>query len=307
MHEAVFQYPGGKARIAPWIADRLPPPGSFNVFVDVFSGSGSVLLEVMRRCERAGERVLFVFNDKDGEIVNFFRVLRDPSLRKQLQEALTWTPYARTEYLACLEAPPTDDPVEKARRFFVLRQQSYGGHGHSKGQWQYHLEAGWQKSGPQRWLSSREKLERFGNLFQKVQVECLDFADLIRRYDRKAVLFYADPPYYPDTRQDNHLYRLEMPRERHQELAEILNSVKGMAALSGYRCPEYDEWYSGWERHDLKVICHLSSVGGEKYQGDKPGRVESLWLNPAAARAGEKKTQQMTLFDLGLWEEEAAR
>ncbi|MCL6558330.1 MAG: DNA adenine methylase, partial [Firmicutes bacterium] len=162
-----------------------------------------------------------------------------------------------------------------------------------------------QKSGPQRWLSSREKLERFGMVFQKVQVECLDFADLIRRYDRQGVLIYLDPPYYPDTRQDNHLYRLEMPRERHQELAGILNSVKGMAALSGYRCPEYDEWYSGWERHDLSVVCHLSSVGGEKYRGDRPGRVESLWLNPAAARAGGK-VRQLTLFDL-VPEEEAAR
>jgi len=276
MPESVFQYPGGKARIAPWIADRLPPSNSYNVFVDVFGGSASVLLEVMRRCEWAGKRVLYVFNDRNDNIVNFFMVLRDPSLRKQLQEALTWAPYARQEYLACLEAPPTDDPVEKARRFFILRQQSYGGHAHSKGQWQYHLAAGWQKSGPQRWLSSREKLERFGSMFQKVQVECLDFADLIKRYDRQGVLFFNDPPYYPDTRQENNLYRLEMSRERHQELAEILNSVKGMAALSGYRCQEYDEWYSTWERHDLSVICHLSSIGGERFRGDKPGRVESL-------------------------------
>ncbi|MCL6448213.1 MAG: DNA adenine methylase [Armatimonadetes bacterium] len=303
MAESVFQYPGGKARIAGWIADHLPPPGSFNVFVDAFGGSGSVLLEVMRRCEHAGKKALFVLNDLDNEIVNFFRVLRDPELRQKLQEALTWTPYARTEYMACLEASPTDDPVEKARRFFVLRQQSYGGHGASKGQWQYHLAEGWRKSGPQRWLSSREKLERFGMAFQKVQVECLDFADLIRRYDRGNALLYLDPPYYPDTRKDNHLYRLEMTKEQHRELAEILNSIKGMAALSGYRCPEYDEWYSGWERHDLNVICHLSSVGGEKYRGEHPGRVESLWLNPAAVQAGKGKVEQLMLFDD--WEEAA--
>lgn len=246
-------------------------------------------------------------NDKDESIVNFFRVLRDPELRQKLREALFLTLYSRTEYLSCLEAPPTDDPVEKARRFFVLRQQSYGGHGVNKGQWQYHLAAGWQKSGPQRWLSSREKLEKFGGLFQKVQVECLDFADLIRRYDRKDTLFYLDPPYYPDTRQDNHLYRLEMPRERHRELAEILNGIKGMAALSGYRCPEYDEWYSGWERHDLEVHCHLSSYGSVRHfrEETRPRRIESLWLNPAAARAGNGKPEQLTLFDFDGWEEAA--
>jgi|GEM_PF-6742429 len=67
MPESVFQYPGGKARIASWIADRLPPPGSFNVFVDVFGGSGSVLLEAMRRCEKAGKKTLFVLTTWTAE------------------------------------------------------------------------------------------------------------------------------------------------------------------------------------------------------------------------------------------------
>jgi len=141
--------------------------------------------------------------------------------------------------------------------------------------------------------------------FQKVQVECLDFADLIRRYDRQGVLVYIDLPYYPDTRQDNHLYHLEMTRERHQELAEILNGIKGMAALSGYRCPEYDAWYSIWERHDLEVHCHLSSYGSVRHfrEETRPRRTESLWLNPAAARAGKGKPEQLSLFDE--WEEAA--
>jgi len=142
-------------------------------------------------------------------------------------------------------------------------------------------------------------------VFQKVQVECLDFADLIRLYDRQGVLIYLDPPYYPDTRQDNHPYRLKMSKERPQELAEILNGIKGMAALSGYRCPECAAWYAGRERHDLSVICQLSSVGGERFRGDKPGCVESPLLNPAAARTGNGKPEQLTLFDFDGWEEAA--
>ncbi len=78
-----FCYPGGKARIAPWIADLLPPPGSYGAFVDVFGGAGNMTLEIMRRCEEAGERTLFVYNDLDGDIVNFFRVIRDPAKRRE--------------------------------------------------------------------------------------------------------------------------------------------------------------------------------------------------------------------------------
>jgi DNA adenine methylase len=251
------------------------------------------MFEIMRRCEAARARVLFVYNDVDAEVVNFFRVLREPELRARLLEALELTPYARQEYLECLRAPPTDDPMERARRFFVVREQSFGGHGKDKGQWQYHASGGWRKSGPARWLSAIGRLEAFGRALRRTQVECLDFADLLRRYNRPGVLLYCDPPYYPDARADRDLYRHEMTAERHRELAEILAGIAGMAAVSGYRCPEYDDWYAGWERHDLEVYCHLSSYGSARHfrNGTKPRRVESLWLNPAAARARRRGEQ----------------
>lgn len=293
---AVFHYPGGKACLASWIADLLPPPGSYGVFVDLFGGSASVLLEVMRRNEAAGVNVHYVYNDKNEEIVNFFRVLRDPEAREKLREMLHWTPFSRKEYRDCAETPTPTEPVEKAWRFFTLTQQTFAGSGGkpTPGRWGYDTDG----RALSRWLHSQDRLEHFGELFRRVQVECLDFAEVIRRYSRRDVLIYADPPYYPDTRVDTKIYALELPPDRHKELTDLINAFPGMAAVSGYRCPEYDEWYAGWERNDREVPCRMSAQGGtgERKGLKKPRRVESLWLNPSSVRARDR-VSQTSLFD----------
>jgi len=299
---AILQYPGGKARLAGWIADLLPPPGSYKVFIDVFGGAANVLLEIMRRNDTRGVRdVLYVYNDTNEEIVNFFRVLREPDLRRELRELLRWTPYSRRQYQDCAEMPVPDDPVRRAWRFFVLNQQSYCGCApFTPGRWGYHVQ---DDGNIRRWLNSQERVEHFGELFRRIQVECLDFGDVIRRYAGQDVLVYADPPYFPDTRVDTKIYACELPPERHRELAGLLNAFPGMAAVSGYRCPEYDEWYAGWERHDRDVACALSHVGGTRgTKGQaKPRRVESLWLNPAAVRAKQRmRPRQASFADLGV-------
>lgn len=295
---AVFQYPGGKARLAGWIADHLPPPGSYTTFVDVFGGAACVLLEVMRRNETAGvEGILYVYNDIDTELVNFFRVLREPEMRRELLDLLRWTPYSRRQFQECREMPVPEDPVRRAWRFYVINQQSYCGkiqswEGCRAGNWGYDIKVSRTVS---RWLNSQERLEAFGEMFRRVQVECLDFADILRRYADRGVLAYCDPPYHPGARAGKAMYRHEMPAERHAELAKILASFPGLAAVSGYRCADYDAWYAGWERHDRELACLVPQASGVT-----PRRVESLWLNPAASRARRAGMRQASLADLGI-------
>lgn len=126
----------------------------------------------------------------------------------------------------------------------------------------------------------------------------MDFAEVIKRYSAPDVLAYLDPPYFPSTRCDPGQYQHEMTAEQHQELARLLNAFPGMAAVSGYRCPEYDAWYAGWERHDRDVACSMSHVGGTRdTKGQaRPRRVESLWLNPAAVATRRERGDQLRLF-----------
>lgn len=120
-----------------------------------------------------------------------------------------------------------------------------------------------------------------------MQIESIDFASLMPRYDGPTTLFYVDPPYFPDTRVTQEVYRHELSRERHKELAEMLNRLQVMVVLSGYNCPEHEEWYGHWERHDFNAVCSSSGVGGTgSTKGQKrPRRVESVWLSPAVVQA----------------------
>src|SRR6266536_2920441 len=105
-------YYGAKARLAPWIASLLPPG---RTYVEPFAGSAAVLFA-------KSPSPTEVLNDLDGQVVNFFTVLRDRP--EELARALRLTPYARAEYQQ--HAAHYDDPdqVERARRWFLRVNQS---------------------------------------------------------------------------------------------------------------------------------------------------------------------------------------
>src|SRR5690606_17939073 len=104
-----------KWRLAPWIISHFPP---HQVYVEPFGGAASVLMQKHRVYAE-------VYNDLDGEVVNVFRVLRDPDTAARLERALRFTAFARDEYESAYE--PCDDPVEQARRTIVKGAMGYGG------------------------------------------------------------------------------------------------------------------------------------------------------------------------------------
>ncbi|MDR8330627.1 DNA adenine methylase, partial [Acinetobacter baumannii] len=89
-----------------------------------FGGGASVLLN------KEPSRVE-VYNDLDDDVVNFFKVLRNKELAKQLAEAIYLTPYSRTEFLNA--RADSNDMVEKARRLVIRAQMGFGSAGATKG------------------------------------------------------------------------------------------------------------------------------------------------------------------------------
>ena len=78
-----FSYYGGKFSHLNWLLPLLPPSGSY---VEPFAGSAAVLLN-------RPPSPIETYNDIDGEVVNFFWVLREKP--KVLCEKLELTPYSR--------------------------------------------------------------------------------------------------------------------------------------------------------------------------------------------------------------------
>ena len=62
----VLRWHGGKGKLAPKIVPLLPKHHSY---IELFGGGGAVLLE-------KGPSEFEVYNDLNGDLVNFFRILR---------------------------------------------------------------------------------------------------------------------------------------------------------------------------------------------------------------------------------------
>src|SRR5713226_5736713 len=112
---APFGYYGSKQRLAGRIVAGLPP---HNAWVDAFCGSAAVTL--------AKEPApIEVINDLNGDIVNFFRHLRDNST--EMCRLLRLTPYAREELQRARLPEAGLSGLERARRFFVAAMMAING------------------------------------------------------------------------------------------------------------------------------------------------------------------------------------
>lgn len=259
-----FAYYGGKQRL---LSDLLPLLPKADHYCEPFAGSAAVLLN------RAPSPIE-TLNDLNGDIVNFFRMLRDQPA--DLIGRLELTPYAREEFYEAWE--PTDDPTERARRFFVRAVMDYAKAGAKKDR-SFSTNATYDRSqfcyAPWNML---KKVEGLGDIVQRlrmVQIENRPAIQLIRKYDRPRTLFYCDPPYLPETRTSSADYAHEMSDDDHHELAEALNSARGFVALSGYDSPTMDQLYPPrrWHKTRFKMRrLPMSRTGTRRKQ-------EVLWTN----------------------------
>jgi DNA adenine methylase len=260
-----FGWYGGKFSHLDWLLPLLPPAQHF---CDVFGGSAAVIIN-------RHPAPVETYNDIDGEVVNFFRVLREQ--KDALIEAIGLTPFSREELsIACNETTEGLSALERARRFFVRARQVRTGLAQtaSAGRWAHCVltsRAG-MAGAVSRWLGSNEDLSLIAQRLLRVQIENAPALEVITRYDSAETLFYCDPPYVHATRGDSKAYAYEMSDADHRALAEALHNVKGKVALSGYCGPLYDELYADWQCVEVPAkLCH--SV--------KQLRAEALWVNYA--------------------------
>jgi len=275
----VLRWHGGKGKLAPKIVPLLPKHHSY---VELFGGGGAVLLE-------KDPSEFEVYNDINGDLVNFFRVLR--ARPEELIRLVELTLYSRDEYKDAGE--PTQDPLERARRFITcswMTVSGYQGQFRSETDWRRlcHYNPGehnppsveWQRLGARLWACVQR--------LRLVQVENRPALDVLKSYDGPGVLFYADPPYVASTRSGPKKYSSEMSEQDHANLVEKLLDAQGAVVLSGYRSELYDNLLKGVERHDFAVTLHSTRAGKGQHRGQ---RLECLWIKrEGVARAGAQRS-----------------
>lgn len=256
----VLRYPGGKYKIAKWVISNFP---SHKLYVEPYGGAASVL---MAKPRVQGE----IYNDLDGDVVNVFRVLRDPRQALELERVLRLTPFAYEEYRNAYD--PCEDPIERARRTIFRSFATIGSDGISRRNSGFRGMKNYETSvtAAQEWSRYPNVVRQFTERLTNVLIEQRPALHLIGLYDRKETLFYVDPPYVMSTRTNKRvLYPNEMSEDDHTDLACALHKVKGMVVLSGYQSPLYDKLYRDWR----KVLRSTTAQNGKS-------RTECLWLSP---------------------------
>lgn len=242
-------------------------PLEYSRFVDVFGGSGSVLLG------QATEAPFEVYNDFDRDLVNLFRCMRDRNFaflqelgfhainarddfdvwkqiiqgnmediaNRYMKEELELTeimlqPATAQEARQLLLSRAEDYDVRRAATFFKLQRFSYASKGKSFAGVPFDLG------------KISELIRQTEKRLKNVVIENQDFQTLIEHYDRKETFFYLDPPYL-DT---EHMYDVPFDWKDHLRLRETLGKIQGRFLLSYNDCPEIRKIYKGYAMFDFK-------------------------------------------------------
>ena len=259
-----FGWYGGKFSHLDWLLPLLPP---CKHYCEPFAGSGAVLLN-------REPSPIETYNDIDGEVVNFFRVLRNK--KEKLIQAILLTPFSREEFALACNLDPNLSDTERARRFFVRARQVRTGLAQkaSIGRWANckNTSRAGMSGVVSRWLGSVEHLPWIAERLLRVQFENRPAVDVIALYDSRETLFYCDPPYIHGTRGDKNAYGNEMTDKDHCNLADVLNGAEGKVAISNYQCELMDKLY-----HKPKWVKCVAPA--KTNHATKGKRIEVLWTN----------------------------
>jgi DNA adenine methylase len=278
-----LKWHGGKHYVAPKVIDLMP---RHLHYVEPYFGGGQVLFrrdpadprlrwDGLTSDGRKADGVSEVVNDIDGDLMNFYSVLKDPERFEQLRHLLDLTQPSEAEWEAArdLLASPGDDTIQRAAALFSCCRLSLAGRMKGFSPTERTRLRGGRNGGANAWQGAIAGLEAVHRRLKDVWVLRKDAVEVIASEDTSATLFYCDPPYLHETRTARKVYHHEMTEADHRKLLDALRSCKGKVILSGYANPLYDDALRGWARY---VVERPNNAAGGKV---KRRMAEVIWCN----------------------------
>lgn len=247
---------GGKRKIADEIVSLMP---AHKRFVDVFGGGLAILYS-----KEPSKDIIEIVNDKDSEIVNLYEVIKTRTF--ELREALSSLLSSRKVFTDLKKSRSTDEIERAVRLIYLSRHTLYedyktgyaGSVNKDRARYYRRIED------EVLWIADRLKF---------VNIECMDYKDILRKYDSNDTLFYCDAPYYVRNIQNN--YDTEFKRRDGWELSQRLHDIKGMAMVSHYQTRLYDKWYSDFNTYSIETFKPAARL----VDGKKPRIIENIYYN----------------------------
>ena len=208
--KSTFPYYGGRFYQIKNILEILEKNlDQFDVVVDVFGGSGKVLLNIPDEWKKVK-----VYNDVNKDLYVTFKVLQDSGKRMQLERKLT-NAFPHESIFQEMKRSDPRNYVDIAFKTIYFHTFSFSGAGKAFKRFDKRANL------PP--LRSEDFL-----MVKKWIVENMDFRDLMKRYNKPDVLLYLDPPYLRGGDQ----YRYKFKMEDFVKLKGLLDHHQGTYLLN---------------------------------------------------------------------------
>jgi len=238
-------YLGGKNRVASTIISLIP---EHVCYCEPFCGGAQVFFH------KEPSKVELL-NDLSEDIFNFLRICQ--SHHEELVRYLRFCVVSRRWFdLFEKTAPETLTDIQRAARFFFLQKNCYGGLIVRR-----NFAASVQDGSNYNPEALPELLRKTHERLLHVQLECLPYQDVLRKYDRPFTFFYLDPPYF------NRLYyKFNFEEKDYVALAERLSKLKGRFLLSLNDAAEIRRIFGSFTIKTLEMTYSSQRKAGKRYQ-----------------------------------------
>jgi DNA adenine methylase len=243
----------------------LPP---HRTYLESHFGGGAVLFA--KDCDGVSE----IVNDIDGDLTNFWDVIRDGIGFAMLRRQLEATPFSQSVWEAAAETSVLDSPVDRAFKFFVRCRQSLAGRMKSFASISTSRTRRGMNEQTSAWISAVDGLPAVHARLRRVLILNRDATKLLSEFDKDGVVIYSDLPYLPETRTAKNVYRFEMTAADHVEFLAAATALKtAKIAISAYRNDLYDDHLRRWRTVEFDVPNN--AAGGDS----KRRMTEAVYMN----------------------------
>jgi DNA adenine methylase len=273
----MLSYIGGKSKIGKWIVPFYDK--NMEVYLETFGGMFWCFYNMDLKQFPNLNKV--VYNDFNPLNYNLFKCVQNPDeLLKAInsidcqKQGVDLTPQIYREQFISFQAELFNKDLslkaydyEMAAKYVYILTQVFSG---SKPETSNFIDLkGKYKS---KYLTFRDKLSKpdWIEHFLKISdIENMDFADVISKYDSPSTYIYLDPPYW---KTENYYSNHDFDREDHERLANTLKQINGKFSLSYYDFPLLSEWFPKneyrWESKEF-VKAAAAKKGEKQNKGEE--------------------------------------
>jgi DNA adenine methylase len=281
-----LRYPGGKGKIAPYVAALLQMNGLEGChYAEPFAGGAAVALDLL-----FSERVKHIhINDLDWTIYAFWKAVLDHTV--EFIEKIQSTPVSIETWLAARDISHNPQKynildvgfstffLNRTNRSGILNGGVIGGIS-QKGRWK--IDCRFNKD------DLTQRIKRIGMYKTRITVTNLDASDFILKYTPKIKprsLIYIDPPYYV---KGAFLYQNHFVHSDHVCLANSVRSIKRHAWFVSYdNVKQIRRIYNDFEQETFNIGYSARNYNkGEEVIIFKPGlkRPQRIFANKTELR-----------------------